>query len=120
MERYQFSVYLGAVAVMVLVAYLVVAPKRALPVMTFNEQLTEANRQAKVASQLRAAEKGYLVEWKNGHFQKICDGGNGGIIICEALALGRKTAEYWAPKIERVIGPTDKDWGEIAFQYLRQ
>ena len=118
---------LYVLCVMASVAFTVIATniirsksEQTLTAEQFSAQVAEANRQTDVASQLRAAERGYLVEWKNGHLQKICDGGNGGIIICEALALGRKTEEYWEEAIERVIRPTDPDWGEVSFQYLRQ
>lgn len=81
----------------------------------FQAELTEANRQADVATQLRGAEEGYLVEMRTGKLIRVCQRNGNRIYLC---SYGNEKIEYWAKKVERVIGPDHKDWGKTAFRYL--
>lgn len=96
-------------AIVSLIVAIYVGLRKPAPRISFEEQLVETNRQSDVASQLRAADKGDLVEFKSGDPRPIS--------FNELPFLCTFVASPPLSQVKRVIKRADPDWSEEAYKY---
>ncbi|MDP3935263.1 MAG: hypothetical protein Q8Q46_03555 [Candidatus Giovannonibacteria bacterium] len=111
LEKITFIVLLVFVAVGLSAVMMNYYKSKAATPEQFDTELAETNRQADVASQLRAAGKRDLVKFKTGDIRPISFKDGVKVFLCEFVASPPLS------QVERVIKYGDPDWSEKAFKY---
>lgn len=123
-DRLWIAFFGVAGAIAVIVGFIGLPVKKMAPLTQeqilwkFQQDEAEMNRRSAVEADLRTAEKGFILEMKSGELFKVCfieerkwacdyEGGH-------RLSLVSPPVD----KIERVIRPTDSDWGDIALLFI--